>query len=106
MQNCFVPPYIKDGRTLAPIRAILEALGMAVSWDGATKTATAVKGDISISVTINSNIAIVNGVEKTLDVAAEITNDRTFVPVRFFAEALNMKVDWNPYTKTVEIKSN
>ncbi len=103
--NSDVAPYIKDGRTLAPIRAILEALGMTVSWDGETKTATAVKADITISVTINSNIAIVNGEQKTLDVPAEITNGRTFVPVRFFAEALNMTVDWDGYTKTVIIES-
>ena len=100
-----VPPYVKDGRTLAPIRAILEALGMTVSWDGATQTAIAVKADVTISVTINSNIAIVNGEQKTLDVPAEITNGRTFVPVRFFAEALNMNVDWDGYTKTVIIES-
>ena len=100
-----VPPYVKDGRTLAPIRAILEALGMTVSWDDATQTATAVKADITISVTINSNIAIVNGEQKTLDVPAEITNGRTFVPVRFFGEALGMTVDWDGYTKTVIIES-
>ena len=100
-----VPPYVKDGRTLAPIRAILEALGMTVSWDGATQTATAIKADITISVTINSNIAIVNGEQKTLDVPAEITNGRTFVPVRFFGEALGMTVDWDGYTKTVIIES-
>ena len=100
-----VPPYVKDGRTLAPIRAILEALGMTVSWDGATQTATAVKGNITISVSINSNIAYVNGQQKTLDVPAEITNGRTFVPVRFFGEALGMNVDWDGYTKTVIIES-
>ncbi len=103
--NSDVPPYVKDGRTLAPIRAILEALGMTVSWNGATQTATAVKADITISVTINSNIAIVNGEQKTLDVPAEITNGRTFVPVRFFGEALGMTVDWDGYTKTVIIES-
>lgn len=100
-----VPPYVKDGRTLAPIRAILEALGMTVSWDGATQTATAVKGNITISVSINSNIAYVNGEQKMLDVPAEITNGRTFVPVRFFGEALGMNVDWDGYTKTVIIES-
>ena len=100
-----VPPYVKDGRTLAPIRAILEALGMTVSWDGATQTATAVKGNITISVSINSNIAYVNGEQKMLDVPTEITNGRTFVPVRFFGEALGMNVDWDGYTKTVIIES-
>jgi len=98
-----VPPYVKDGRTLAPIRAILETLGMTVSWDATTQTATAVKGSKTISVSINSNIAYVNGEQKTLDVPAEITSGRTFVPVRFFGEALGMNVDWDSYTKTVII---
>ena len=103
--NSDVAPYIKNDRTLAPIRAILEALGMEVEWDGETKTAIAVKGDISIKITIDSNIAIVNGKEQTLDVPAEVTQNRTFVPVRFFAEALNLIVDWNGNSKTVIIKS-
>ncbi|MEQ6359512.1 stalk domain-containing protein [Thermoanaerobacter thermohydrosulfuricus] len=33
-----VPPFIKDGRTFVPIRAISEALGVPVKWDGATST--------------------------------------------------------------------
>lgn len=101
--NSDVPPYVKDGRTLAPMRAILEALGMTVSWDPASQTVTAVKADINISISINSNIAIVNNDRKSLDVPAEITNGRTFVPVRFFAEVLGMNVDWDAYTKTVSI---
>lgn len=103
--NSDVPPYVKDGRTLAPMRAILEALGMTVSWDPSSQTATAVKADINISISINSNIAIVNNTQQSLDVPAEITNGRTFVPVRFFAEALGMKVDWDSYTKTVSINT-
>ena len=43
------------------------------------------------------------GYRMELDVPTEITGSRTFVPVRFFAEALNMKVDWDSYTKTVII---
>lgn len=103
--NSDVPPYVKNDRTLAPMRAILEALGMTVTWDQSTLTATATKDGITVSVTINSNKAYVNGVEKLLDVPAEVTNNRTFVPVRFFAEALNMNVDWDGYTKTVIIES-
>ena len=98
-----VPPYVKDGRTLGPLRAILEALGMEVTWNAEIQTATGVKGNITISVTIGSNVAKVNGEDKVLDVAAEITNGRTMVPVRFFAENLNMNVEWDNYTKTVII---
>jgi len=34
------PPFIRDGRTLVPIRFISEALDAAVAWDAPTKTVT------------------------------------------------------------------
>ncbi|MBT9173790.1 MAG: hypothetical protein DDT21_02196 [Syntrophomonadaceae bacterium] len=36
-----VPPVVRDGRTLLPMRAIFEALGAAVEWDAATRSVTA-----------------------------------------------------------------
>lgn len=33
------PPFIQNGRTLIPVRAITEALGADVSWDNETRTA-------------------------------------------------------------------
>jgi hypothetical protein len=36
-----------------------------------------------------------------MDTAAVITGDRTFVPVRFIAEALGLTVEWNGTTRTV-----
>lgn len=35
-----VPPQITDGRAMVPLRAVSEALGMDVSWDGETRTIT------------------------------------------------------------------
>ena len=35
-----VAPFIKDGRTLVPVRAISEALGAEVGWDNDTRTVT------------------------------------------------------------------
>ncbi len=37
--KCDVPAQIVDGRTLIPLRAIAEALGKDVKWDGDTRTA-------------------------------------------------------------------
>jgi len=41
-----------------------------------------------------------------MEVAPEIINARTFVPVRFIAEAFGANVGWDPATKTVTIKSD
>ena len=42
------PPIMKDGRTFVPMRAIFEAMGAAVEWDGDTQTITGTKGDTVI----------------------------------------------------------
>ncbi|HOV79170.1 MAG TPA: copper amine oxidase N-terminal domain-containing protein [Bacillota bacterium] len=46
----------------------------------------------------------VNGVEKTMDVAPYLKNDRTYMPVRYVAEALGVSSDnimWNQADQTV-----
>ena len=97
-------PVIKNGRTLVPVRAIFEALGASVDWNQETKTVTSVLGDKTVKLTIDSNIMYVNDTEFELDVAAEIINDRTLVPVRAVSEAFECKVGWNDAIKTVLIE--
>lgn len=94
-------PTIVEGRTLVPLRAIFEALGASVEWDGATSTVTSQKDSTTISLTIGSNVLYRNGEAKTLDVPAQIMNGRTMVPARAVAEAYGVKVDWDGYTQTV-----
>ncbi len=98
-------PVIKNDTTLVGFRAILEALGAEVSWDGETQTVTAKKDDISIVLKINSTTATVNGEEKTLPTAPEIINDSTMIPVRFISEQLGMNVDWDENARSVSIAS-
>lgn len=96
-------PQIVNDRTLVPLRAIFEALGAEVGWDGATRTVTATKGETTISLAIDSDQLYVNGEAKTIDVPATIINDRTMVPVRAISEALSCNVEWKSDTRTVEI---
>lgn len=98
-------PYIEDGTTLVGYRAIMEALDADVSWDGDTQTVTAVKGDTTITLTIGSDTAYVNGEAKTLSLSPQIINDSTIIPVRFISEELGMKVEWTQGTKLITISS-
>jgi hypothetical protein len=100
------PPTITNGRTLVPLRKIFEELGAEVAWDQETKTVTAVKGDRSVSVTIDNKSAVVNGKSVTLDVPATLVDSRTLVPLRFVSEALGASVDWDQETSTVTIDSH
>lgn len=101
-----VNPFIEKDRTLVPFRAIFEAVGAEVEWDGETRTVIAAReknGETTfITIQIDS-AAFVNGEEKDLDVPAKIVNDRTFVPLRFVIEALGEKVEWNNDSYSVVI---
>ncbi len=96
-------PIIRQNRTMLPVRFVAENLGAAVAWDGATSTATLTCGDIEIKITIGAQTATVNGEEKPLDAPAFIENSRTYLPVRFVAEALGGTVAWDGATSTATI---
>lgn len=99
-------PVIQDGRTLVPMRAIFEALGAAVEWNGDTRTVTSTKDNVVIEMTIDSPFMKVIDYTITLDVPPQIINDHTMVPVRAVSEALNCEVVWDGSTQTVNIFSN
>ncbi|KMZ41564.1 MULTISPECIES: copper amine oxidase N-terminal domain-containing protein [Bacillales] len=99
-------PIINQGRTLVPIRPIAESLGFEVKWNEQTRTVTINKGKDNIRLVVTQKIANKNGQTIKLDVPAQIVNKRTVVPVRFIAEALSYKVEWDPKTQTVLIADN
>ena len=71
--------------------------------DNKTRTVHAKNETTVMELTIGQKTAIVNGIEHTLDVAPEITDDRTFVPLRFVSESVGAEVDWDAATRTVII---
>ncbi|MCD8049146.1 MAG: hypothetical protein LUG52_06015 [Clostridia bacterium] len=99
-------PYITNGRTMVPMRAIFEALDCDVTWNNDEKSVTAVSDATTVKLAIGEATMYVNNTAVTLDQAAEITSDRTFVPVRAVSEALGCDVNWNNDTRTVEITSS
>lgn len=96
-------PVNKDGRVLVPMRAIFEAMGAEVTWDGAAKKVTGTLGNKTVELTIGSKTTKINGSDFTLDVPASIVNGSTMVPVRFISESLGAKVEWQKDKNTVVI---
>lgn len=103
--NSKVIPVVESNRTLLPIRRIVEHFGGEVGWNGATSQVTCSLNGNSVVLTIDSNIALVNGKAKVLDVPARAREERTLVPVRFVSENLNLNVKWEP-TKNLVIVSD
>ncbi|OPZ94594.1 MAG: hypothetical protein BWY74_00451 [Firmicutes bacterium ADurb.Bin419] len=90
-----VPPVIKQGRTLIPVRAITNALGADVEWDAETKTVTVSKAVYDpasgvsttvVTLKLDSDIILINGKEAKIDVPAQMVNNRTMVPIRFVVD--------------------
>ena len=100
-------PIIIEGRTLVPMRTIFEALGADVQWidEDGVQSIVATTDTTTINMTINSDIFYVDGEEKTLDVPAQLINDKTLVPIRAISESLGCNVEWEQETKTVIIES-
>ena len=96
-------PYVKNDRTMVPMRFIFEALGAEVTWDNENKTATGKKDETIITMTIGEAEISINGEKKKLDVAPEISNGRTMVPLRAVSEALGADVEWDNETTSVHI---
>jgi antitoxin component YwqK of YwqJK toxin-antitoxin module len=96
-------PIIQDGTTLVPYRSIFEAIGMTVSWDANTRTVTGKNDSLQISMQIGSDKAMVNGLEQSLPVAAQLVSGSTFVPLRFISEATGRTIHWDEVEQTISI---
>ncbi len=106
--NCYFAdqrPIILEGRTMIPVRGLLENLGYDINWDDATKTVIikSYMNDDELRVTVGSNVIYKNGEAITIDVPATIMNGRTMIPVRAIVEAFGYKIEWNESERTVTV---
>lgn len=101
--NGSVMPFVDRRRTLVPLRAIVENMSGKIGWDGNEKRIDLSLGPNTIQLWLDNMNAKVNGKQVTLEVPATSVEGRTMVPVRFVAENLGAKVDWNGDTRQVTI---
>lgn len=93
---------------LAPMRPILEGLGCSIQWDNDTQTIIASDGSIEVKLTVGSNVAYVNGVEKQLPVAPCVDKGNTYIPIRFISDAFKKELRWlqNIACSVIELNPN
>ncbi len=96
-------PVIVNGRTLLPIRAVVEEIGGSVEWNGDTRTVDLQSGDNNIKLEIDSTTAYLNNGPYTLDTPPAIIGGRTMLPIRFIAESFGLEVNWSGEEQTVTI---
>lgn len=97
-------PYIDSSdRLMVPVRAIAEALGAEVAWNPKTMVVTITRQGQKVALTINSNLAVVDGRTRKMDTVPVIRYSRTMVPIRFVSEYLGARVNWDPDSRTVTV---
>ncbi|MBQ8526364.1 MAG: hypothetical protein IJ460_06595 [Clostridia bacterium] len=103
-------PFIDSaGRTQVPVREFCEQLNASVMWNEESKTVgvSTVPPDLDKSnggsaggasfwFTIGEKQYRINGTYYEMDTEAQIINDRTYVPLRYLAEAMKYYVAYNP----------
>lgn len=102
------PPVIIQGRTLVPIRAIVESFGGIVTWDAASQTVTISLDGNELKLVIGKSNALVNGKSMPIDntnpkVVPQILNSRTMLPLRFITESLGADVQWEDLSQTITV---
>ena len=90
-----VTPIMRNNRTLVPLRAIAEAFGVEVSWQGELQQITIYTPSGNVYLTVGNTT--VRGADIVLDVAPIVENGVTFMPARFFAYLFDAEVSFEPY---------
>lgn len=99
-------PFIdSNDRTLVPLRVTMEQSGCEVYWDNENRCAVVYKSGVTVVVSIGSNCIEVNGIAESIDTAAVIKDDRTYLPIRAVLEAVGCTMEWDAASRTVVVKN-
>lgn len=104
--NNIVPLIIND-RTHLPLRNVAEELGADVEWIGGEPAQVTIRyNDCEISLWIEKEYATVNGQMVYIDSSPLLTNNKTYLPIRFIADEFGWNVKWDGNKKTVILSNN
>ncbi len=98
-------PIIENDRTLVPFRQIFEALGYEVLWNGEDKSILAEKSDMTMQLQIGNTKISVNDQLVYSDVAPELIDSTSYVPIRIISEYSGCDVLWRAEDRTIMINS-
>ena len=100
-----VKPLVSNGRTLVPARAVFEALGADVKWNGDAGIAVCSLGSDTVRVKPGASYIYVNSKKVEVDVGAAVVSGRILLPLRAVSEGLRCTVNWYGASQYIEILS-
>ncbi len=97
-----VAPISLNGVTYAPMRTVLEAMGVELSWDGRGYL-TASDGATTVTARIDSKDISVNQRAAELESPLIIMSGQTMFPIRAFANIFEYEVAWDGESNCVKL---
>ncbi len=85
------PPYVQNGQTMVPLRAVMEALGAGLYYDQASHAIVASLGAATMPISAEQCVTV---------------DDVNMAPLRLIAEKLQAQVEWDAENQTVIISRN
>lgn len=110
-----VVPYIKNDRTMLPLRYVSEAIGAEVRWEDSTRTAYFTKNGLTAKIQIDQNkIELSDGKVYVMDSKPDNINNRIFVSLTNVSKVFNLtngnvedgikqNIEWDGNNRTVKI---
>lgn len=95
--------YIEHDVTMVPFRVLLNRIQAEYSWNPADSSLHLSKGKLSAVLTPGSTTGMLNGQPVELDAAPEVVDGLMYVPLRFVAESLGARLEWNDSLYRVNI---
>lgn len=108
-------PYIKNGRTMLPLRYVSDAISASVYWNNQTRTASFTKESLEAKIQIDGNkIVMSNGTIHTMDTKPDNVKGRILVPITNVANVYSLTngnstdgvdndIEWDGSNRTVTI---
>lgn len=99
-------PKIFDSRTFVEFRTLFERLGYEITYVEQSKTINATSSLHDIQMSLDGDVAFVDGEAVPKDGQMRIVNDRTFVGLRFVTELSGLEIEWDAESYTATIVDN
>jgi rhodanese-related sulfurtransferase len=109
MHTMDTKPVIIEGRTMLPIRFLAESIGARLNWGATTQEVFIYLQYTEITMKVGNPQAVVSGKVVYIDPGNTqvkpiiMPPGRTFLPLRFVAENLQCKVDWNSAKQEIAV---
>ncbi|HEU4965040.1 MAG TPA: trypsin-like peptidase domain-containing protein [Bacilli bacterium] len=97
-------PVLTEQELLVPLRAVAEAVGGQLTWDGGTQSILLSLDGEQVALQVGNPTARVNSRAVALSLAPRNVGGHTLVPLAFLNDALSLQTAWDAASSTVVIR--